>query len=86
LYRTLRQLEANGNVVSEWETDRGGPARRVYSLTPDGEHHLAEWAIVLEHLSKSMAGFVKSARACETAPRKRSAARSAGRAQQARQS
>ena len=24
LYRTLRQLEANGNVVSEWETDGGG--------------------------------------------------------------
>ena len=59
LYRTLRQLEANGNVVSEWETDHGGPARRLYSLTPEGERHLAEWAVVLEHLSKSMAGFVQ---------------------------
>jgi PadR family transcriptional regulator PadR len=69
LYRTLRQLEANGNVVSEWETDGAGPARRVYSLTADGEHHLNEWAVVLAHLSKSMAGFVKAARACEAAPR-----------------
>ena len=29
LYRTLRNLEANGNVVSEWETEASGPARRV---------------------------------------------------------
>jgi DNA-binding PadR family transcriptional regulator len=62
LYRTLRQLEMNGNVASEWETHRGGPARRVYKLTPQGEHHLEEWAIVLEHVSKSMARFVKDAR------------------------
>jgi PadR family transcriptional regulator, regulatory protein PadR len=62
LYRTLRQLEANGNVVSEWETDRGGPARRIYSLTPEGVHHLSEWATVLDHLSKSMAAFVRAAR------------------------
>jgi DNA-binding PadR family transcriptional regulator len=41
LYRTLRTLEANGNVVSEWETDNSGPARRVYKLTRQGEKHLA---------------------------------------------
>lgn len=63
LYRTLRQLEANGNVVSEWETGRAGPARRLYRLTPEGERHLEEWATVLDHLSTAMAGFVKAARA-----------------------
>ena len=47
LYRTLRRLEMNGNVVSEWETDKGGPARLVYKLTLQGEQHLAEWATVL---------------------------------------
>lgn len=62
LYRTLRQLEMNGNVVSEWETDGGGPARRVYRLTARGEQHLEEWATVLEHVSKSMARFVKETR------------------------
>ena len=36
LYRTLRQLEANGNVKSAWEEGHGGPARRVYTLTRDG--------------------------------------------------
>jgi PadR family transcriptional regulator len=62
LYRTLRQLEVNGNVASEWETDGGGPARRVYRLTVAGERHLEEWAAVLDHVSKSMARFVKNAR------------------------
>jgi len=62
LYRTLRQLELNGNVASEWETDTGGPARRVYRLTEGGEKHLEEWATVLDHVSKSMARFVKQAR------------------------
>jgi DNA-binding PadR family transcriptional regulator len=62
LYRTLRQLELNGNVASEWETDQGGPARRVYWLTADGERHLEEWASVLEHVSKSMSRFTREAR------------------------
>lgn len=62
LYRTLRQLEMNGNVASEWNTDTHGPARRIYRLTPQGEQHLEEWATVLEHVSKSMSRFVKTAR------------------------
>jgi PadR family transcriptional regulator PadR len=62
LYRTLRNLEANGNVVSEWETDAGGPARRVYKLTKRGEQHLQEWAEVLDHVSAAMARFVKETR------------------------
>jgi poly-beta-hydroxybutyrate-responsive repressor len=76
LYRTLRQLEANGNVVSEWETDHGGPARRLYSLTLEGERHLDEWAVVLEHLSRAMAGFVKAARTPAMSPRKHTGAHS----------
>jgi Predicted transcriptional regulators len=62
LYRTLRQLEANGNVKSSWEEGESGPARRVYRLTKEGERHLEEWTLVLEKLSKSMDRFVRSAR------------------------
>jgi PadR family transcriptional regulator PadR len=62
LYRTLRQLESNGNLKSAWETDKAGPARRVYRLTAKGERHLEEWATVLEHVSKSMTKFVKETR------------------------
>jgi len=76
LYRTLRQLEVNGNVVSEWQTDQAGPARRVYRLTPQGHRHLEEWATVLEHLSKSMARFVREVKASAERPQATGAARS----------
>jgi PadR family transcriptional regulator PadR len=66
LYRTLRQLERNGNVVSEWDVETGGPARRVYKLTARGEKHLDEWATVLEHVSMSMTSFVKTAHTLKT--------------------
>ncbi len=66
LYRTLRQLETNGNVVSEWDIEASGPARRVYKLTAKGERHLEEWAVVLEHVSKSMARFVNETKSVKT--------------------
>lgn len=66
LYRVLRQLEMNGNVTSEWEVEKGGPARRVYKLTAKGREHLEEWASVLGHLSRSMARFVREVRDLDT--------------------
>jgi len=62
LYRTLRQLEKNHCVTSSWDVEGGGPARRVYVLTPRGEEHLAEWVTVLTHVAQSMARFVREAR------------------------
>jgi DNA-binding PadR family transcriptional regulator len=56
-------LERNGNVVSRWDIETGGPARRIYQLTASGEEHLTEWAAVLDHVSKSMSRFVKKAHA-----------------------
>jgi poly-beta-hydroxybutyrate-responsive repressor len=69
LYRTLRRLEANGFVTSEWETNTSGPARRVYLLTKDGERHLAEWAEVLDQLGRAMGRFARSARNNKQRPR-----------------
>jgi DNA-binding PadR family transcriptional regulator len=63
LYRALRRLEENGFVVSAWDVSGGGPARRVYELTPAGEEHLREWLAVLERLSGSLTRFVKDIRA-----------------------
>lgn len=57
LYRTLRQLEENGHVVSEWDLQQSGPARRVYSLTPAGQQHLRDWGKVLGNLAQSMSRF-----------------------------
>ena len=44
LYRTLRQLEKDGLLQSEWEPGPTGPARRVYALTELGRAWLDQWA------------------------------------------
>jgi DNA-binding PadR family transcriptional regulator len=36
LYRSLRAMEEQGLVVSDWERGRVGPARRAYAITPEG--------------------------------------------------
>ena len=61
LYRTLRQLERNDCVTSEWDVEGSGPARRLYELTSRGKKHLEEWIIVLAHMSESMGRFVREA-------------------------
>lgn len=43
VYRSLRELEDRGFVTSTWETEGGGPPRRVYTLTHDGDQYLAWW-------------------------------------------
>ncbi len=44
LYRALRNLESEGVVASTWDTEaRGkGPARKVYSLTRQGNRYLRQ--------------------------------------------
>jgi DNA-binding PadR family transcriptional regulator len=61
LYRTLRTLEANGYVTSAWKPEKSGPARRVYSLTKAGHHHLNEWAEIMGRLGDAMKSFSKKA-------------------------
>src|ERR1035438_1207501 len=67
LYRTLRQLEQNDCVTSEWDVEGSGPARRLYKLTPRGNEHLEEWITVLAHMAGSMSRFVKEARSQNSA-------------------
>ena len=59
LYRTLRTLERNGYVRSNWDVNTGGPARRMYALTKNGHNHLREWAEIMERLGQSMKAFSK---------------------------
>ncbi|WP_338471147.1 poly-beta-hydroxybutyrate-responsive repressor [Niallia sp. XMNu-256] len=48
LYRTLRQLEKDNLVKSEWDTSKGGPAKRIYSITDAGEAYLKTCTDALE--------------------------------------
>ena len=57
LYKELRNLEKDGFVSSEWQTDGSGPAKRIYSLTEAGEEMLRGWADVVAGYQKMITGF-----------------------------
>ena len=59
LYRTLRQMEKEGIVESTWETSRGGPARRMYSITDAGRSYLDFWVKSMEQYQRTMDNFFR---------------------------
>lgn len=58
VYRTLRRMEGEGLVESQWITEGTGPARRFYKITPEGEDLLHSWVAVLEDNRKSLERFL----------------------------
>jgi poly-beta-hydroxybutyrate-responsive repressor len=58
-YRTLRKLEKDALITSEWETSDEGPARRVYSITNLGEEYLNLWANSMEKTQEMLNSFMK---------------------------
>ena len=59
LYRTLRRMEQNGHVKSEWETSKGGPARRKYYVTEAGERYLDLWAEGIKQYQQAVNAFFR---------------------------
>jgi len=57
-YRTLRELETEGLVVSEWVAESGAP-RREYQLTRAGRAALAEWASVMCERARLIDDFLE---------------------------
>jgi DNA-binding PadR family transcriptional regulator len=52
IYNTLARLEEGGLVCEEDVRQDGGPEKRIYSLTPQGQAELADWyatGVVGEH-------------------------------------
>jgi poly-beta-hydroxybutyrate-responsive repressor len=60
LYRTLRQLEKAGLVLSAWQPGPEGPSRRVYSLTDAGRWWLDASAAALESYRATIDRFLGS--------------------------
>ena len=59
LYRTLRRMESNGHFKSEWETSKGGPARRRYYVTEAGEMYLNFWVEGITQYQQTMNAFFR---------------------------
>jgi len=62
VYKTLRLLETEGLVTSEWELSTRGPARRVYSIAPDGQEMLQAWALTLAKNREIIGMFLERVR------------------------
>jgi DNA-binding PadR family transcriptional regulator len=58
-YRRLRDLEENGLVASEWETDGTEPAKRVYQLTTEGGEVLDYWIVYMKEQAEKLPGFIE---------------------------
>ena len=59
IYRHLRQLEEDGLVHSEWETEGTGPAKRMYRLTPEGKEVLEIWIVYMERQAENLQNFTR---------------------------
>lgn len=60
VYRTLRAMERQGLVTSEWDTTAtSGPPRRVYRLTPLGDQVLASWVADLRETVRLLQAFLR---------------------------
>jgi PadR family transcriptional regulator, regulatory protein PadR len=57
LYRTLRQMEKDGFLVSTWEPGPTGPARRVYTITDAGHVWLDSSAAMLNAYRETIDRF-----------------------------
>ncbi|MBN1277725.1 MAG: helix-turn-helix transcriptional regulator [Deltaproteobacteria bacterium] len=59
IYRHLRQLEEEGLVSSEWETEGSGPAKRMYFLTDEGQEVLGLWIAYMEKQAENLQKFIE---------------------------
>jgi PadR family transcriptional regulator, regulatory protein PadR len=62
VYRALRQMEKEGLCSSEWDSrpnEVGGPPRRMYAISDDGEAYLNDWAKACEKYHRLMDQFAR---------------------------
>ncbi|HEY4867101.1 MAG TPA: PadR family transcriptional regulator [Candidatus Dormibacteraeota bacterium] len=59
LYRALRSLEQEGLLQSDWEIPGGGPDRRRYQVTPEGELWLDAWAASIRETQRVLALYLR---------------------------
>lgn len=66
VYRTLRELDAEGLVTTEWGLEEARP-RREYRLTSEGRDVLGEWAAVMAERRRLIETFLERNRRIERA-------------------
>ncbi|MGC8717210.1 MAG: PadR family transcriptional regulator [bacterium] len=60
IYRTLRAMEMEELVTSNWDIRDVGPARRVYTITEAGKSFLKSWSINIKESLAIMEKLIKT--------------------------
>lgn len=76
IYRFLKSMEKKGLVESSWDLSRGGPARRTYAITADGQRCLAQWIATLQRYRDGINDLLRIARSAVGKGRKEKGVRS----------
>jgi DNA-binding PadR family transcriptional regulator len=58
VYRSLKALEAEGELSSSWDTSSPGPARKIYHMTAKGWDRLDSWKTEIEHRREILNSFL----------------------------
>ncbi|MHB1336660.1 MAG: helix-turn-helix transcriptional regulator [Candidatus Humimicrobiaceae bacterium] len=59
IYRTLKLLESEELIKSKWDTEEAGPAKKIYSITPEGIEMLSSWAANILKRKKIFEVFIE---------------------------
>lgn len=58
VYKTLRGMEKDRLISSEWDTRGSGAAKRIYLITSEGEERLFAWVISLRKRRDAIEKFI----------------------------
>lgn len=59
IYRHLRQMEDDNMVKSEWETRESGAAKRIYTITDEGQEVLDLWIQFMQASADKLTNFIR---------------------------
>jgi len=59
IYRTLKLLESEELIKSKWDTGETRPAKKVYSITPEGIEMLSSWTVNIRKRKKIFEVFIE---------------------------
>ena len=73
IYRALHSMQEDDFVSARWDTKSGGPARRLYRLSPRGRKCLTRWVDTLEEYDAAIRQLLSTAKRASRIGAKRKA-------------
>lgn len=62
IYRTLKTLEGRGLLLSTWDVQGAGAAKKIYRITDAGRECLTNWVSTLEQYKAEIENIIEEAK------------------------